>query len=357
MNFAQKQAARARRNKIIWLALLLVFALGVSAAIYFDTKPFAAAQSFSSAQELRDLHDAGETWVSAEATLLFWSGYNYYTYEKGNEAATAKVVAWWYVFDINPTGDPAFIMVKMPEKYLDGEYPHFTVLGTARECDSDEWYDLYSDLIEDTYDANEPLYTRTEIEGWFRTAPTARPILVDMTENRLEVQIFCCLFAAAALLALFFLVRAITAMRNYDNTKDFLRMGGDDPERAELANQQLGEEFDRPLLQPHKNTRLTENWIVQTSDFGYKALPKTDLLWMYQHILQQRAYGVPAGKTYSVMLCFTDTKATLKIPAKNERAAVELMEQIFAYKPEILVGYNGESHEAYKLLVQQRGGK
>ena len=362
MNFAEQQAKRAGRNKIAWLTVWLLLAAIIALAIFVVGKPFAPAKRFSSAQDLRDLYDAGDTWVTRDVYYLFWTGGSYYTYDEDNPATTQRVRAWWYAFNANMLGEPQAILVKLPVRYLKNEddiahheYMSFTVRGTARECDFEEWRNLYVPYIDSIYEEEGNEYTRSEIEDWFRTDMFQSPILIDMTETRLESQISFCVFAALALLAVFLLVRAVRAMQNYTDTKDYLRLGGGDPEKAAAANLQLGEEFDNPILVLHKSARLTAHWAIQTSAFGYKVFPKEDLLWMYQHIVQQRTYGIPVSKTYSIKLCFADPKIVFQIPAKNEAGAVGLMEQIYAYKPDIIVGFHAEAHGAYRALVAERG--
>lgn len=352
MDFAKKQAQRGGRNKIILISLLLVFAFAVSGGVLLDAKPFAAAGVFTDAKDLENLYNAGDTWVTGQVSSLFFTDYSYSTYEEGRREATEKVTAWYHAFDANPDGvDPIFVLVKMPAKYQEEDYIDFVITGTVRRPETDERVTVYGGIASDWASQLGEEYTRYDVEAFFS------PYLIDMTQTRLDPQIWSCVMLAVGLFSIFLLIRTISTMRNYADSKAFLRLGGGDPEKAELANNQISAEYENPVLILNKTARLTENWIVQTNAFGYKVFPKTALLWMYQHVLQQRTYGIPSGKTFSVILRFTDTKATMQLPAKNEKAAIALMEQIIAYKPDMLVGYNAEANAAYAQLAAEQTTK
>lgn len=65
------------------------------------------------------------------------------------------------------------------------------------------------------------------------------------------------------------------------------------------------------------------------------------LAWVYLHTVTHKRYFITVGKTYSLMLCFTDGTRHL-ITVKNEAIAQQHMERLSAQFPYIICGYSAE---------------
>lgn len=65
------------------------------------------------------------------------------------------------------------------------------------------------------------------------------------------------------------------------------------------------------------------------------------LAWVYLHTVTHKRYFITVGKTYSLMLCFTDGTRHL-VNVKNEAIATQHMERLNQQFPYIICGYSDE---------------
>jgi len=75
--------------------------------------------------------------------------------------------------------------------------------------------------------------------------------------------------------------------------------------------------------------------------------PSGDLVWIYPHVVRRRAYGVPVGSNWSVVLCFADRRQA-NATVRNEVQAKELVQQLLGVCPGVLSGYSSDRAAKFK---------
>lgn len=71
-----------------------------------------------------------------------------------------------------------------------------------------------------------------------------------------------------------------------------------------------------------------------------------NLVWAYEHVTTHRTNFVVTGKTYQVVIGFKDGKKHF-LGAKNEEAALEILQNIGARAPHVILGYNADLEKAF----------
>ena len=93
----------------------------------------------------------------------------------------------------------------------------------------------------------------------------------------------------------------------------------------------IEQELNRPSVINHKQTKISDNWLLQKSSFGLEIKKMVDIIWIYFQVTSHRTNGIPTGKTYTT-ICFDRHGEKLEIPG-SEAQVMELAAQIHARVP------------------------
>jgi hypothetical protein len=104
--------------------------------------------------------------------------------------------------------------------------------------------------------------------------------------------------------------------------------------------------------------RVTDNYLIQSSLFGFDLLRFADLLWAYKRVTKHSVNLIPAGKTYAaVMVCYG---GTAELPGSRKRtdeflkfAANRAPWAVFGYTDDVARAFNNSTRD-FSLAVEQR---
>lgn len=343
LNFAKQQAKRNGRNSIV-RAILVIVAVVLVKFFAFPgglVNTFGPYAQFSASAELEGLYGGHKRYVAAQAPVLFDAGY---VLSEDNRDK-------WYFYAFW-AGDQ-MVLCRVPLSYNAGEYMNYAVRGKLETFGSD-YEELRTRFIGDV----------AEVQGVGRAEAEAQvsPYIVYLDYNRIGDQAIWVLAAAAVVLALLAIARALRGMAGVETTKSFKLMAklpGYDPAQM---NEQISRELaEGRVLFKSKQVVITENWVGETKPGGFAIYPKRDVVWVHRTVTQHRTNGIPSGKTHVVGLS-TVNRNQINLAAKNERDAVRLMEElqncgfeaVFGFTPELQGLYLGNMEQFAAIARQQR---
>ncbi|MDR0862862.1 MAG: hypothetical protein LBN30_08850 [Oscillospiraceae bacterium] len=322
-DFVKLQMKRIAKNTTILgiIAALLLTVLLLVPNVPTPGNLYISDAVITSAYELRDLYESRQYFVSANAESFFDTGY----YEESD----GKPVYNYYAF----ASDDVFIVCKTSLKLTQESYTDYLVRGQLREASSLEW-EVLNHLRSDLADAWE--ISSYEAFDYIST------YIIDVAAPRIVVQLLASLDVLLIVCLLVLIVRSHLNASNYKNIKLYTRLDGGNADGAERVNTAISREFETGEFSFNKNgVRISRSWIIRTSPFGFKVHRKADLIWVYKVTTRHRTNGIPTGKTYSVMLWFTD-KTFENLAARSDKLATEFVETIDADCPGIIAGYSDE---------------
>lgn len=227
--------------------------------------------------------------------------------------------------------DDAEKLMEVSWDYLDGyvEYDElekyqYEVTGTITKIPSDSmiYYKEYIDWFDYTPEEEEmflPYYLEVGKVGGYTAGGAIALVVIGI--------IFI-------LLAVLFLVLALTGFYQKSIKKYIAASASPDmaTEKVERFIQNTPE-----INNLRYNTEFICGQEGATTVFG----EVSKLAWVYLHTVTHKRYFITVGKTYSLMLCFTDgTRHTVTM--KNEASAQQHMERLSGQFPYVIYGYSQE---------------
>jgi hypothetical protein len=117
------------------------------------------------------------------------------------------------------------------------------------------------------------------------------------------------------------------------------RLAASGQDAAAVASQ-IEQELAQPSVQKVGKTTVTPTWLFRQHGTGLDVVKLDQLLWIYQKVTQRRVNGVPAGKSYAVVL--SDRAGhRFEIPA-SEAQTTEILHLLEAKAPWAINGYSDE---------------
>jgi hypothetical protein len=99
-----------------------------------------------------------------------------------------------------------------------------------------------------------------------------------------------------------------------------------------------------------KRWRLTDNFRVHNSLFGFDVVRLDDLVWAYPAVVRTRYGGViPMGKSHSAAMHFLDGETKAR---GNRKAVAQMLDAVRARAPWALMGYSDELSKVWKSEQQ-----
>ena len=108
----------------------------------------------------------------------------------------------------------------------------------------------------------------------------------------------------------------------------------------------IDREFDGRNVIVHKQTKISENWLVQKQSFDLELRKIADIVWIYFQVTKHRTNGIPTGKTFAT-ICHDRHGATIEIPG-SEAEVMGLIEQIYTRVPWAIIGHTDEIKLAWE---------
>lgn len=95
-----------------------------------------------------------------------------------------------------------------------------------------------------------------------------------------------------------------------------------------------------------KHVKVTKHWLMYHQVGIMRIVKLDDLVWMYQKVTQRRVNGVPAGKTYEVILYDRHGKLTTIQGKENDMLTV--LNAVLQRVPWTITGYSAELDKAWR---------
>jgi hypothetical protein len=131
-------------------------------------------------------------------------------------------------------------------------------------------------------------------------------------------------------------LRSIVAPSNHAIMQRFAVY--DDPEGA-ISELETDMRLETTHIGPF---HLSAHWLIyQHWGVGLNAMRHADIVWMYQHITQMRTYGIPTGKTFSVVIWDKHGNRIQPSRLKKEQAR-DMLVAIAERTPWVVGGYSAE---------------
>jgi hypothetical protein len=110
--------------------------------------------------------------------------------------------------------------------------------------------------------------------------------------------------------------------------------------QSEIIAHEIDREFDGQNVIVHKQTKISDSWLIQNQTFGVELKKIVDMIWIYFQVTKHRTNGIPTGKTFAV-ICHDRDGETVEIPG-SEAEVMSLIEQIYAKVPWVIIGHTDE---------------
>lgn len=152
--------------------------------------------------------------------------------------------------------------------------------------------------------------------------------------------------AVVGLIGLVMVVMGLLRMSNPDRHPIYKSLGryGDPVSTANA--------IEMELQQPHdiinKNLHLLRSWLVYSPAGKFDALRYDDLMWLYQHIQTQRAYGVPVSRIRSIMAHDAYGNQSQITFGRKEQPVLDAIDAITDHAPWAVVGYDANLDKGWR---------
>jgi hypothetical protein len=115
---------------------------------------------------------------------------------------------------------------------------------------------------------------------------------------------------------------------------------------AEMVAHEIDREFDSQNVVVHKQTKISNNWLIQKQSFDLEIKKIVDIVWIYFQVTKHRTNGIPTGKTFAT-ICHDRHGKKIEIPG-SEAEVMGLIEQIYTRVPWAIVGHTDEIKLAWE---------
>jgi hypothetical protein len=115
---------------------------------------------------------------------------------------------------------------------------------------------------------------------------------------------------------------------------------------AEMVAQEIDREFDSQNIVVHKQTKISNNWLIQKQSFDLEVKKIVDIVWIYFQVTKHRTNGIPTGKTFAT-ICHDRHGEKVEIPG-SEAEVMGLIEQIYTRVPWAIIGHTDEIKLAWE---------
>jgi hypothetical protein len=109
---------------------------------------------------------------------------------------------------------------------------------------------------------------------------------------------------------------------------------------TEVVMQEIDRDFNGRNVIVHKQTKISENWLIQQKPFALELKKIVDIIWIYFHVTSHSTNGIPTGKTFKTICCDRHGE-TVEIPG-TEVQVMELIQQIHTRVPWAIIGYTDQ---------------
>lgn len=151
-------------------------------------------------------------------------------------------------------------------------------------------------------------------------------------------------FVTAAMCLVYILVLFMGVMRKNSIALKSLKnyCHGD----IEAACQQIDNEISLSNVYKNGPVTLTKNYIIVETQQIVFALPIKELMWVYKQNIKRKVYGIiPAGKTNTLVLVFSDKRRYKVDLFKGEKTIDQVIEYISENCGTCFVGYSEDLHK------------
>ncbi len=317
-NFAKKQVKRINRNKIILMIILIACVATMILAFAPSLGSlYSGTHTFKTAKEAQALMDDGKEFVSITVDELYDTGYSC----KEND----KIVYRYYIF----WADDKFIMCKVDKDLTEEIYEDYELSGKLEKATGME-----SDVI-----------SKLKLESGDSSSVVT--FYLNSEYSRIWAQIGVAIGVLLIVIMFGVVIKAVINMSNYQGNKFFKKMGADEAS-AERLNQIISSLFASGMTSKKiQQMNIMGEWIISTSFMGFTVCNKDDIVWMYKSVTKHRTNGIPTGKTYGLVLRGKN-KEHIGLSAKSDKVADEMLQELYAEMPCVIMGYSDELSELYE---------